>query len=210
MPGIPLLDKLDTFLEHDINGLIALILFIFLVIILLIIKKKDLKTPLIKIIIPFMFFVLALLIIFFTYKILDKPGNTSEKEWLIKGSIELQDYDRTVLHKVSKDDCGVLLEKSIPVQEFLNDKLKIIILPGLVTTSLGERHFTVSIPSNLDKSNLDVVFQIDGFRCDPNSPDSCVREVNSSLYAIDVGTMIFVQEKSDKEECASRTAIEIN
>ena len=210
MLKIPLLDKLDTFLEHDINGLIALILFIFLVIILLIIKKKDLKTPLIKIIIPFMFFVLALLIIFFTYKILDKQDNTSKKEWLIKGSIELQDYNGIVLRKVSKDDCGNFLKKSIPLQQFLNDRLKIIIMPGIVSTSFGSRHFTVNIPSNLGKNNLDILFQIDGFRCNPESPNSCIREVNSSVYSIDLGEMIFVQEKSNKEECASRTEVAIH
>ena len=201
---IPLIDKLETFLNYDILGLIALILFIFFVLLLYVIKKKDMKTPVINIIKPFMYFVLALIVIFFLYKLLDKP---SAKEWSIKGNIELQDRNKTVLLKILKDSCGKPLSEGIPLQDFLDKQLKIIILPNLISKSFGSSRFTASIPENLGKDNLEVLFQVDGFRCSSQNTQNCIRELNSSNYNLDLKTMIFIQDKPDKEECASQSTV---
>lgn len=198
---IPLIDNLETFLKHDINGLIALVLFIFFVLLLYVIKKKDIKTPVINIIKPFMYFVLALIVVFFMYKLLDKPG---VKEWSIGGNIELKDYDNKILHKISKDKCGNPLNKSITIEKFLDNNLKIIVLPNLPYKSFISSHFTAKIPEHLGKNNLKILFEIDGFHC---ISDNCQMKLNNTNYNPEL-KIIFIQDKPDIEECTSLSTIE--
>ena len=192
------LDAIPSILEYKLYGLITVILLINLILLMYVINKENMKTGVIKIIKLFMFVSLAMLISFFMFMFFNKPeppappAPPAQKEWSIKGNIELLDRNRTVLHKISKDSCGKPLSESILLQEFLPKKLKIIILPHLISKSFGSSHFTASIPENLGKDNLDVLFQVTGFRCSSKNTKNCMRELNSSNYDIDLKTMIFI------------------
>jgi len=192
------LDAILGMLEYEYNGLIAIVLLINLLALIYVINKENIKPAVIKLIKLFMYGSLAMIIVLFIFKSFNKPVLPSAKEWSIKGNIELQDRNGKVLQKISKDDCGKTLRESIPLQEFLSNNLKIIILPNLISKSFGFSHFTANIPVNLGQDDLDVLFQIDGFRC---NSENCIRKLNNSNYTLDLKTMIFIQDKLDKEEC---------
>ena len=207
------LDAIPSILEYKLYGLITVILLINLILLIYVINKENMKTGVIKIIKLFMFVSLAMLISFFMFMFFNKPTPPTlpvAKEWSIKGNIELQDRNGTVLHKISKDSCGKRLSESIPLAEFLSKKLETIILPNLISKSFGSSHFTVNIPENLGKDNLDVLFRVDGFRCSSKNTKNCIRELNSSNYNLNLKTMIFIQNEPDKEECASQSTVGIH
>ncbi len=198
------LDAIPSILEYKLYGLITVILLINLILLIYVINKENMKTAVIKIIKLFMIGSLVMLISFFMFKFFNKPVPPSAKEWSIRGNIELQDRNGKVLQKISKDDCGKPLRESIPLQEFLSNNLKIIILPNLISKSFGFSHFTANIPENLGQDDLDVLFQIDGFRC---NSENCIRKLNNSNYNLNLKTMIFVQDKLDKDECDSQSNV---
>lgn len=193
---IPLIDKLETFLNYDIIGLIALVLFIFFVLILYVIKKKDIKTPVINIIKPFMFFVLALIIVFFVYRLLDKPR---VNEWNIKGDIELRNSKNEILNHVKTNSCGKPLIPELGRDNFLKKNLKIAISPVIPTYSLVSNTFSTEIPENFGKKIPTIIFTLNGFHCISNN---CRLELNASNYNQKI-KIIFVKNQPYAGDCSS-------
>ena len=198
-----LLDAIPNILEYKTSGLIAVVLLIIASLLIYVVNKENPKTAVIKIIKLFMYLALAMFISFLLFQYFN---SSAVKEWSIESSITLKDYNGKILHKISRDNCGNRLSKSITVEKFLGNNLKIILLPNLPYKSFKSSYFTARIPENLSKNNLKVWFELHGFHC---ISDNCQLKLNSSNYNLEL-ELVFIQNEPDTEECASLDTTEIH
>lgn len=195
------LDAIPSILEYKLYGLITVVLLIIFSLLIYLINKDNPKIAVIKIIKLFIYVSLAMFISFLMFQYFNKP---IAKEWSIGGNIELKDYNNKILHKILKDKCGNSLNKSITIEKFLENNLKIIVLPNLPYKSFISSHFTAKIPEHLGTNNLKILFEIDGFHC---ISDNCQMKLNNTNYNPEL-KIIFIQDKPDIEECTSLSTIE--
>lgn len=194
-----LLESVPNILTFGLPGLSVILLFLTFLLLKSELGKEKPNASMLKTIKFFLVVSVALVIAFLGVSMMGKP-ETSQKEWVIQGNIELQDMHNNVLHKISKDKCGIPLEKPIPLEHFLQQNLKIIVLPHLPYKSFASNNFSAKIPESLGKEISQVFFEIDGFHCISNN---CHMELNSSNYTSKV-KMVFVQDTPDAHECSGQ------